>query len=166
MCKNLKPLKRGIFYEQHTWFCTCQTYIIGNLHISATTQVWMKTWTSSSREGSKPRAQILHTKPNKPSGHPGVESSALPILDDYSRPWDLTPSKEGLILVIEVHWPPKCFVHVFKSHKFHIENQLLSCLNPANLTQIFFFPSGRHSISLLAWVRITYMRKSLWYEAH
>lgn len=84
-------------------------------------------------------SSLAHKTLNKPSGHPGVESFALPIPDDYSRPWDLTPSKEGLILVIEVHWPPKCFVHVFKSHKFHIENQLLSCLNPANLTQIIFF---------------------------
>lgn len=54
-------------------------------HRKALVQLQMKPWTFCSREGSKPRNQILPMIPSKPSGHPELKSAALPIPDDRSR---------------------------------------------------------------------------------
>lgn len=91
---------------------------------------------SSSREESKLRAQVLPMTLNKPLGYPELRSAALPIPNDCSRPWDLSSGKQGCILVIKLHWPPKCSVHFLNTQKFHIANQWLSCPDPENLTQI------------------------------
>lgn len=72
MSNSIRHLKRGIICEQNnTWLCTCGAVLWESMS-PAPAWLKMKPWAFSSREGSKPRAQVLPTTPNKPCGQPEV----------------------------------------------------------------------------------------------